>query len=173
MEPPYQTIAKTLRTEILAGEWDHPGEPFPGARLIGERFGVSISTASRAIQLLGAWGLVSLRDSQSALVAPPAKRPLAADGERAHRSLDELPGHQQADTDALRARYGLASPDRPHDVVKIVEAVLVGFRYVPPSCPECGLPRELVRKFNGGNPIIFYLDACDCGLPPEDREVSG
>jgi hypothetical protein len=44
--PPYLAIADQLRAEILAGTWDRPDVPFSGARAVGERFGVSIHTAS-------------------------------------------------------------------------------------------------------------------------------
>jgi hypothetical protein len=35
-------------------------------------------------------------------------------------------------------------------------------RFVPPSCPACGIPCELVRKFNNGDPIEFYQETCSC-----------
>jgi GntR family transcriptional regulator len=75
--PPYQAIADELRAEILAGTWDRPDAPFPGARLIGERFGVSIHTASRAIQLLAAQGILLTRGGQNPLVVHPDERATA------------------------------------------------------------------------------------------------
>lgn len=72
--PPYQAIADALRAEILAGRWDRPDVPFPGARAVGERYGVSIPTASRAIQLLAAQGLLTIKAGQRPLVVHPDAR---------------------------------------------------------------------------------------------------
>jgi GntR family transcriptional regulator len=72
--PPYQVIADQLRAEILAGTWDRPDVPFPGARTVGERFGVSIHTASRAIQQLAAQGLLVTQGGQRPLVVHPDER---------------------------------------------------------------------------------------------------
>lgn len=74
---PYQAIADQLRAEILAGTWDRPDMPFPGARAIGERFGVSIPTASRAIQQLAAQGLLVTKAGQRPLVVHPDARTTA------------------------------------------------------------------------------------------------
>ena len=75
--PPYQAIADELRAEILAGTWDRPDVPFPGARAVGERFGVSIHTASRAIQQLAAQGLLVTKGGQRPLVVHPDERSTA------------------------------------------------------------------------------------------------
>jgi GntR family transcriptional regulator len=75
--PPYQAIADQLRAEILAGTWDRPDMPFPGARAVGERFGVSIPTASRAIQQLAAQGLLVTKGGQRPLVVHPDERSTA------------------------------------------------------------------------------------------------
>jgi GntR family transcriptional regulator len=72
--PPYQVIAERLRTEIVAGTWDRPDVPFPGARSIGERFGVSIHTASRAIQYLASEGFLNVKAGQRPLVTHPDER---------------------------------------------------------------------------------------------------
>ena len=75
--PPYQAIADQLRAEILAGTWDRPDVPFPGARAVGDRFGVSIHTASRAIQQLAAQGLLVTKGGQRPLVVHPDERSTA------------------------------------------------------------------------------------------------
>jgi GntR family transcriptional regulator len=75
--PPYQAIADELRAQILAGRWDRPDMPFPGARVVGERFDVSIHTASRAIQQLAGQGLVITRGGQHPLVVHPDQRSTA------------------------------------------------------------------------------------------------
>src|SRR5256885_12847936 len=75
--PPYQAIADELRAEILSGRWDRPDAPFPGARVIGNRFGVSIHTASRAIQQLAAQGLLVTRGGQHPVVTHPDQRATA------------------------------------------------------------------------------------------------
>jgi GntR family transcriptional regulator len=75
--PPYQAIADQLRAEVLAGTWDRPDVPFPGARAVGERFGVSIHTASRAIQQLAAQGLLVTKGGQRPLVVHPDERSTA------------------------------------------------------------------------------------------------
>lgn len=75
--PPYQAIADQLRAEILAGTWDRPDVPFPGARAVGERFGVSIHTASRAIQQLAAQGILVTKGGQRPLVVHPDERSTA------------------------------------------------------------------------------------------------
>lgn len=72
--PPYQVIADQLRAEILAGTWDRPDVPFPGARAVGNRFKVSIHTASRAIQQLAAQGLLVTKGGQRPLVIHPDER---------------------------------------------------------------------------------------------------
>lgn len=72
--PPYQAIADQLRAEILAGTWDRPDVPFPGARAVGERFGVSMPTANRAIQHLAAEGLLVTKAGQRPLVVHPDER---------------------------------------------------------------------------------------------------
>lgn len=41
------------------------------------------------------------------------------------------------------------------------------FRFIPPTCPTCGTPQTLARKFNGGDPIAFYQPDCDCDDDPE------
>lgn len=30
------------------------------------------------------------------------------------------------------------------------------------KCPICGAPYELKRKWNGGNPAMFYFSTCTC-----------
>jgi GntR family transcriptional regulator len=55
--PPYLRIAAWLRDEITSGRL-LPGEQLPSANQLAERFNVGRNTASRAIQVLKAEGLV-------------------------------------------------------------------------------------------------------------------
>jgi GntR family transcriptional regulator len=105
--PPYQVIADQLRAEILAGTWDRPDVPFPGARAVGDRFGVSIHTASRAIQQLAAQGLLVTKGGQRPLVVHPDERsttwPLTRRYARARAAqglvfASDIPGHMRKTT---------------------------------------------------------------------------
>ncbi|MFF9896147.1 GntR family transcriptional regulator [Streptomyces longispororuber] len=53
-----EKIAETLRDEIRAGKVQVGGK-LPSVRAIAERFGVAAGTATKAVQLLMKWGLVT------------------------------------------------------------------------------------------------------------------
>jgi DNA-binding GntR family transcriptional regulator len=49
--PPYLAVADALRERIDAGEW-LPGEALPSVSALSAEYGVSTSTAGRAIRVL-------------------------------------------------------------------------------------------------------------------------
>lgn len=71
-QPEYLSIAETLRTEVLAGDYDT--EPLPGNATLAERFDVNMKTAGRAVQQLVAEGLVIARPGMRAVPTPPELR---------------------------------------------------------------------------------------------------
>jgi hypothetical protein len=72
---PYQHIAADLRGAITAGILP-AGATLPTVQDLAARYAVSYGTAQRAIALLRAAGLVTVRRGSRAVVAPPA----SADG---------------------------------------------------------------------------------------------
>ncbi len=72
----YERIANELRLEITAGDWDRTDRPFPSVRNIADRFGVSPTTAGRAVDVLVTLG--HLRriggPTKSPVVTPPEAR---------------------------------------------------------------------------------------------------
>lgn len=85
--PKYLQIADYFREQIESGELV-PGAEIDSERVIGETFGVSRPTATRAIAQLRQWGLVASRPGLGTFVrdhiaAPPVDR--ADDDELANR----------------------------------------------------------------------------------------
>jgi DNA-binding transcriptional regulator YhcF (GntR family) len=76
----YERIADEIRTRITSGQLA-PGEPIPSARAITREWGVAVATATRALAVLRAQGLVDARPGVGTVVA---KRPARA---RIHREL--------------------------------------------------------------------------------------
>jgi DNA-binding GntR family transcriptional regulator len=56
--PPYLVVADALRERIDAGEW-LPGEALPSVSALSVEYGVSTSTAGRAIRVLADEGKVT------------------------------------------------------------------------------------------------------------------
>ena len=56
--PPYLAVADALRERIEAGEW-LPGEALPSVTALSAEYGVSTSTAGRAIRVLADEGKVT------------------------------------------------------------------------------------------------------------------
>ena len=75
--PKYLTISREIETSIRAGRWD--GGKIPSARDIAGQHGVSLGTASRALQVLQDKGLILTKDRSGSYVAPLAP-PSAAPG---------------------------------------------------------------------------------------------
>ena len=67
--PPYQQVADKLRAAIAAGELE-PGDVMPSVRGVAAQYGVSNATASRALDLLKAEGLVDARPGRGNVVRP-------------------------------------------------------------------------------------------------------
>jgi DNA-binding GntR family transcriptional regulator len=65
---PYQAVADALRARLDAGEW-LPGEQLPSAERLGEQYGVSRTTAARAVRVLAGEGRVTVVKSWGAFVA--------------------------------------------------------------------------------------------------------
>jgi DNA-binding GntR family transcriptional regulator len=65
---PYQAIADALRERLDAGEW-LPGEQLPSAAQLGEQYGVSRTTAARAVRVLADEGRVTVVRNWGAFVA--------------------------------------------------------------------------------------------------------
>jgi DNA-binding GntR family transcriptional regulator len=70
--PEYVSIAETLKTEVLAGRYDH--EPLPGTAVLADRFDVNLKTAARAVQHLVAEGILIARPGMRAIPIPPELR---------------------------------------------------------------------------------------------------
>lgn len=66
-ESPYQRVAIALRDKILSGAFGQ-GLPLPSVQHLAADHGVGASTARRAINLLGEWGLVDVRPGQPKIV---------------------------------------------------------------------------------------------------------
>jgi GntR family transcriptional regulator len=56
--PPYRAVADALRERIDGGEW-LPGEALPSVAELAQAYGVSSSTAGRAIRVLADEGKVT------------------------------------------------------------------------------------------------------------------
>jgi GntR family transcriptional regulator len=65
---PYRAIADALRERLDAGEW-LPGEQLPSASQIGAQYGVSRTTAARAVRVLADEGRVTVVRNWGAFVA--------------------------------------------------------------------------------------------------------
>jgi DNA-binding GntR family transcriptional regulator len=65
---PYQAIADALRARLDAGEW-LPGEQLPSASQLAEQYGVSRTTAARAVRVLADEGRVTVVRNWGAFVA--------------------------------------------------------------------------------------------------------
>jgi GntR family transcriptional regulator len=65
---PYVAIADALRQRLDQGEW-LPGEQIPSAAQIGEQYGVSRTTAARAVRVLADEGRVMVVRNWGVFVA--------------------------------------------------------------------------------------------------------
>jgi DNA-binding GntR family transcriptional regulator len=75
-EIPYLTVAGALRERLDAGEW-LPGEQVPSATELAAEYGVSRTTAARAVRVLAEEGRVTVVRNWGAFVAEhraPGKR---------------------------------------------------------------------------------------------------
>jgi DNA-binding GntR family transcriptional regulator len=65
---PYAAVAGALRARLDEGEW-LPGEQLPPARVLAEEYGVSRTTAARAVRVLAEEGRVTVVRNWGAFVA--------------------------------------------------------------------------------------------------------
>lgn len=168
-EPPPGTtlfawVKSSLRAAIARGEYT-PDEPFVTQREIVERFGVSTTTAVRALNDLVAEGLVVRRRGRGTFVAEPAARgrPSAepAPGVRtvAFVSLNDVDAHQ------VQIRSGIAAGCARH-----------GYHLVVSNAPDADSEESVLRRAvaEGAHGIIAYLhDHSRVGQTLEELRRSG
>jgi GntR family transcriptional regulator, arabinose operon transcriptional repressor len=168
-EPPPGTtlfawVKSSLRTSISRGEYT-PDKPFVTQREIVERFGVSTTTAVRALNDLVAEGLVVRRRGRGTFVAEPATRDLGstspASGVRtvAFVSLNDVDAHQ------VQIRSGIAEGCAKH-----------GYRLVVSSAPDVESEERVLRRAaaEGVHGIIAYLhDHSRAGTTLEELRRAG
>ena len=65
---PYLAVAAALRARLDAGEW-LTGEQLPSATALAAEYGVSRTTAARAVRVLAAEGRVTIVKAWGAFVA--------------------------------------------------------------------------------------------------------
>lgn len=105
---PFETIALKLQERIYSGELPI-GLPIPAAKVLGKQYGVSPSTAQRAVQLLGELGLVRIEPSRPTLVIPRVERaPFQSEAESAEPLVEAAEPLQQLDLDVLRLGTSVA-----------------------------------------------------------------
>jgi LacI family transcriptional regulator len=75
--PKYMTISREIEALIRAGEWD--GVKIPSARDLAGQHGVSLGTASRALQILQDKGLIRTKDRSGSYVTPVDPPPAPPD----------------------------------------------------------------------------------------------
>lgn len=75
-EPEYEQVAAELREAIERGDLA-PGDRLPSFAELREHFGVTVTTAQRALRVLKDAGLVEGRKGAGVFVSPPASRTVA------------------------------------------------------------------------------------------------
>jgi GntR family transcriptional regulator len=161
--PPYQQVADQLRAGIAAGELE-PGGVMPSVRGLAARYGVSNATASRALDLLKAEGLVDTRHGRGNVVRP--SRPvlhrafyLSAGGDGARR-----PGHAELGDQGSEATQELTEVT----TVPVPPEVAERLRVAPGT-------KTVVRRWIlriGGAPVQLTADYYPAGLA-QGTELSG
>ena len=121
--PPYQQVADRLRAAIAAGELA-PGDLMPSVRGVAAQYEVSNATASRALDLLKAEGLVDARPGRGNVVrsnglALYVASYLSAEGDGARQ-----PWHAELDDRGLKATHEItevATVPAPPDVAELLK----------------------------------------------------
>jgi DNA-binding GntR family transcriptional regulator len=70
-DPPYLQVAAVLRARIASGELA-PGARVPSISVLMHDFGIARNTARRAVDVLRAEGLVTIRQGWGTFVTPTA-----------------------------------------------------------------------------------------------------
>jgi len=137
-------VKTSLRDAIARGEYA-PDQPFVTQREIVERFGVSTTTAVRALNDLVADGLVVRRRGRGTFVAPPA-RWTGAGAAPAPRTVAFV--NFQDDAHQVAVRAGIAAECAAH-----------GHRLVVASTPDVGSEEVVLRRAanEGAIGIIVFL----------------
>jgi hypothetical protein len=70
-----------------------------------------------------------------------------------------------------------AHPERHITIPTVMEQVIGAPERSPDmgdesTCPDCGTPRTLQRKWNSGNPADIWMDNCDCAERRTEAEVT-
>jgi GntR family transcriptional regulator of arabinose operon len=151
-EPPpgmtlFAWVKSSLRATIARGEY-MPDEPFVTQREIVERFGVSTTTAVRALNDLVAEGVVVRRRGRGTFVAEPATRdrpsgePSSGVRTVAYVSLNDVDAHQ------VKIRSGIAEGCAEHD-----------YRLVVSSSRDVDSEPDVLRRVvaDGAHGVIAYL----------------
>ncbi len=145
--PKYVELSSRLEKLLRDGEWAETGRA-PGLRAIATRFGVSIVTASRALQLLHERGLIETVD-RSGSYLKDTLRP--AELERYALYLRVTPGMwRQAGLDVMRQAFQAAVA---------TEKIELDFDLFPidPDLNEDGWRRSIRRAKRLGVRGIFFL----------------
>jgi DNA-binding LacI/PurR family transcriptional regulator len=137
-------VKATLRDSIARGEYA-PDEPFVTQRQIVERFGVSTTTAVRALNDLVAEGLVVRRRGRGTFVALPDRR---GAGESARAVPTVAFVNYQDDAHQVAVRAGIAAECAAH-----------GHRLTATSTPDVASEEALLRRVadEGALGVIAFL----------------
>ncbi len=168
-EPPpgmtlFAWVKSSLRATIARGEY-LPDEPFVTQREIVERFGVSTTTAVRALNDLVAEGVVVRRRGRGTFVAEPATRdrpsakPTSGVRTVAYVSLNDVDAHQ------VKIRSGIAEGCAEHD-----------YRLVVSSSRDVDSEPDVLRRAvaDGADGVIAYLhDHSRAGPTLQELQRSG
>lgn len=101
-EPPYLRIAAALRRRIVSGELA-PGERVPSTRAVVREWGVAMATATKALSVLRAEGLVRAVPGVGTVVAERGPRLAAGEGPALNRDRIVRTAVELADAEGLPA----------------------------------------------------------------------
>ena len=112
--PRYAQIAAAIRTQIIAGSLGGPGSRIPSEPEIIDTYGVSKTTASEALKMLSAEGLIVRRSGAGSFIAedPPQMRIVEV-------ATGSLISARPASTDDFCGNAELIPPGVPALVVEV------------------------------------------------------